>query len=144
MIQATHQKNQFSTQPMIDGVYEKITFIGAGKMAQALIHPLIETNIQPAENITIYDVSNSTMQGISQEYNGKIQMSPSIPKAVEGADLIVMAVKPQNVDKVYEEMKQANMRDDCTLLSVIAGKPIKVSHSFLSMMEGFHFCCNML
>jgi Pyrroline-5-carboxylate reductase len=59
---------------------------------------------------------------------GKIKMSPSVPKAVEGADLVVMAVKPQNVDKVYENMKQANMRDDCTLLSVIAGKPINVSY----------------
>lgn len=120
-------KNQFSTLTVMDSVYEKITFIGAGKMAQALIHPLIQTNIQPAEKITIYDVSNSTMQSISEEYGGKIKMSPSVPKAVEGADLIVMAVKPQNVDKVYENMKQANMRDDCTLLSVIAGKPINVS-----------------
>eukprot|EP00557_Chaetoceros_sp_GSL56_P009915 CAMPEP_0176481682 /NCGR_PEP_ID=MMETSP0200_2-20121128/2959_1 /TAXON_ID=947934 /ORGANISM="Chaetoceros sp., Strain GSL56" /LENGTH=301 /DNA_ID=CAMNT_0017877921 /DNA_START=504 /DNA_END=1406 /DNA_ORIENTATION=+ len=102
-----------------------MTFIGAGKMAQALIDPLVKTNIQPAENITIYDVSNSTMKHISEEYGGKIQMGSSIPDAVEGADLIIMAVKPQNVEKVYEEMKQANMRDDCTLLSVIAGKPIK-------------------
>jgi Pyrroline-5-carboxylate reductase len=55
----------------MDGVYEKMTFIGAGKMAQALIHPLIQTNIQPAEKITIYDVCNSTMKSISEEYGGK-------------------------------------------------------------------------
>ena len=109
------------------GVYEKITFIGAGKMAQALIQPLIDANLQPAENITLYDVSQSTMQSISQQYDNKIQTSQSIPEAVQDADLIVMAVKPQNLTKVYQEMQDSNtnIREDCTLLSVIAGKPIQ-------------------
>lgn len=109
-----------------NGVYERITFIGAGKMAQALINPLIKTGVQPAENITIYDVSKSTMKSISDEYQGKIGTSSSIQNAVEGADLIVMAVKPQNVCKVYAEIKKAQIREDCTLLSVIAGKPVQV------------------
>ena len=107
------------------GVYDRMAFIGAGKMAQALIHPLVSTNLQPAENITIYDVSNSTMDSISQEFDGKIQTSESIPAALEGADLVVMAVKPQNLCKVFQEMRKANVREDCTLLTVIAGKPIQ-------------------
>ena len=102
-----------------------MTFIGAGKMAQALISPLVSTNLQPAEKITIYDVSNATMESISQEFDGKIQTSKSIPEAIEGADMVVMAVKPQNLCNVKAEFKKANFRQDCTLLSVIAGKPIQ-------------------
>jgi len=108
-----------------------MTFIGAGKMAQALIHPLVSSNLQPAENITIYDVSNSTMDSIQQEFGGRIRASKSIPEALEGADMVVMAVKPQNLCKVYQEMKRAKesgygtVQDDCTLLSIVAGKPIQ-------------------
>jgi len=90
-----------------------------------MISPLIGTHIQPAEQITIYDLSDSTMDSISKQYDGKIQTSQSIAQAVDGANLIVMAVKPQNTGKVFEEMKKSNIREDATLLSVIAGKPIQ-------------------
>lgn len=96
-------------------------------MAQALMHPLIEQKVQPAEKITVYDVSNSTMKKISEQYDGKINTSESIPHALQDADLIILAVKPQNVCKVYEEMRKADISKNSTLLSVIAGKPISVS-----------------
>lgn len=105
------------------GVYDKMTFIGAGKMAQALISPLVNTSIQPEQNIAIYDVSVSTMKDINKDYPN-IQLCKSIPDAVENSDLIIMAVKPQNVCKVYEEMAKVDIRDDATILSIIAGKPI--------------------
>lgn len=96
-------------------------------MAQALISPLIETRVQPAENISIYDVSVPTMNQIVQQYSG-IEKSESIPNAVQESDLVVMAVKPQNIEKVYQELRRAKdlccLRDDTTLLSVIAGTPI--------------------
>lgn len=92
-------------------------------MAQSLISPLVNTDIQPEEKIAIYDVSVSTMENISKDYP-KIQFGNSIPNVVEGSDLIILAVKPQNVCKVYEEMSKANIRSDATILSIIAGKPI--------------------
>lgn len=116
----------FSTKP--ESVYDKISFIGVGKMASALIAPLVETSIQSAENISVYDVSVSAMDHIVKKYDGRMKTCVSIPDAVDGADLIVMAVKPQSVGIVYEELRKARelslLRDDTTLLSVIAGKPI--------------------
>mmetsp|Transcript_8457 Transcript_8457/g.12692 ORF Transcript_8457/g.12692 Transcript_8457/m.12692 type:complete len:403 (+) Transcript_8457:102-1310(+) len=116
--------NENGTSGSSSGVYDKIAFIGAGKMAQALISPLVHTSIQPEENISIYDVSLSTMDEIHNDYP-KIQLSQSIPDAIEGSDLIILAVKPQNVCKVYSEMvKGDTIRSNATLLSIIAGKPI--------------------
>lgn len=111
-----------------ESVYDKISFIGVGKMAGALLSPLVETSIQPAEKISVYDVSASAIDHIVKEHDGRLKTSASIPDAVDGADLIVVAVKPQSVGTVYEELRKARelslLRDDVTLLSIIAGKPI--------------------
>jgi len=120
---STTTSNPTKSSTNDSGVYDKISFIGAGTMAQALISPLVNTSIQPADKITVYDVSTKTLKSISNEYPN-INISESIPEAVENSDLIVLAVKPQNVCKVYEEMSKANIRSDATLLSIIAGKPI--------------------
>lgn len=104
--------------------YEKIAFIGTGKMAQAMIAPLIDTSIQSADKIMVYDVSTSSMKLITHKFKG-VKTSESIPQAIDGADLIIMAVKPQNVNKVYQEMRNVDIHDETTLLSVIAGKTIQ-------------------
>ena len=114
--------------------FEKICFIGAGKMAESMIAPIIKTGIMPADRVSIYDVSNKTMDRIGKQHEG-IQTSTSIPDAISGADLIVMAVKPQNCPTVFDEIRRArkmtadasngvHLNEDATLLSVIAGKPI--------------------
>ena len=88
----------------------------------------------PADRVSIYDVSNKTMDRIRKQHEG-IQTSTSIPDAVSDADLIVMAVKPQNCPAVYDEIRRAreltaddtsgvHLNENATLLSVIAGKPI--------------------
>ena len=100
-----------------------------------MITPIIKNGIMPAERVSIYDVSNKTMDRISKQHEG-IQTSTSIPDAISDADLIVMAVKPQNCPAVYDEIRRArqltldsassgvHLKEDATLLSVIAGKPI--------------------
>lgn len=105
------------------GVYNKMSFIGGGKMAQALLSPLVNTSIQPETKIAMYDVSNPTMQAISRDYP-HLQTCKSIPEVVQDSDLIIFAVKPQNLCKVYEEIHKAEIRHDATILSIIAGKPI--------------------
>ena len=72
-------------------------------MAQALISPLLESEIQPPEKICVYDVSVSAMKSIRSDFNSSIKTSSSVSDAVENADLIVMAVKPQNVCNVSKK-----------------------------------------
>lgn len=112
--------------------YEKISFIGAGKMAEALINPLINSKIQPASRISVHDVSTGTMDRMSSMYDG-IQTESSLRDCVAGSDLIVCAVKPQNSDVVFKDIKDAKssglVDPDSIMLSVMAGKPIS---SFVS------------
>lgn len=104
--------------------YEKVAFLGAGKMAQAIISPLINTSLMPAEKVAVFDVSVSQMKEVEAKHEG-IHVAQSIPELVDGADLVVCAVKPQNINEgFFKEFQRSNVSDDATFLSVIAGIPL--------------------
>jgi pyrroline-5-carboxylate reductase len=109
-------------------VFDKIAFIGTGTMAQAMIGPLIR-NGQPQEQVSIYDVSTKAMKVVQKKFP-TIQTAESIGDVVNGADMIVLAVKPQNVNEAFWEQFPKNgspyhLRDDATLLSICAGVPLQ-------------------
>lgn len=107
-----------------DGVFEKIACIGTGKMAQAIIEPMIKKGVQPADRFAIYDVSDKLMAKLKDDLG--VQTSTSIPGAVNGADLVICAVKPQNLDaSFFAEMRKGKPEPDSILMSVIAGKSME-------------------
>lgn len=90
--------------------------------------PLINRNLQQPPSITAFDVSDSALANVANLYPG-ISTASSIGEAVIDSELIVYAVKPQNVDKVhgeiYKAVQRGDVREDATILSVAAGKPIE-------------------
>jgi len=105
------------------GMYDKITFLGAGRMAHAMIAPLIKKGYQPEEKVCVYDVSNAAMTNMKEEFPN-IQYAESITNAVRDSDLIVLAVKPQNINDAFFEQFPKDMRKDSIMVSILAGKPI--------------------
>merc|ERR1740133_285764 len=104
-------------------------------MAQSMIDPLIKNGFQPASKVSIYDVSAKSMQEMKTRYPD-IQTTESLAEAVHEADCIVLAVKPQNVNESFwnqfpskdsDDVKKDNyrLRDDATLVSILAGTPVK-------------------
>ncbi|CAB9501478.1 Pyrroline-5-carboxylate reductase [Seminavis robusta] len=109
--------------------FEKVAFLGTGKMAQAIMSPLIQTGLQPAEKVSIFDVSVAQMKQASEQNPGVV-MAQSIPELVDGADLLVCAVKPQNITEgLCSELRKANIPENATLLSVIAGLPLDMYYA---------------
>ena len=118
------------------GIFDKITFIGTGKMAEAMIDPLITNGYQPAKKVSIYDVSNKSMEKMESKFPG-IQKAECIGEAVHEAECIVLAVKPQNINESFwGEFPSSQtgtgkggsgfrLREDATLLSILAGTPAK-------------------
>lgn len=105
-------------------MYDKLVFIGAGKMAQAMIHPIIKKGYQPEEKISIFDVSTKVTKGLRKEFPN-IQIAESITQAVTDADCIILAVKPQNIkEEFFEQFPKDKLRDDATMISILAGKAI--------------------
>ena len=119
-----------SSSPAADNIFNKITFIGAGKMSQAMLSPLITNNLQTPSSITAYDVSDATLDKVQEMFPG-VQTATSIPEAIQDSSLIVYGVKPQNCERVHAEIRRAKMegsgavRDDAILLSVVAGMRIQ-------------------
>jgi len=107
------------------GVFDKIACIGTGKMAQAVIEPMIKKGVQPASKFMVYDVSDKTMDAVQERLG--VQTSGSLKEVVDDADLVICAVKPQNLNPAFfGEIRKGNLRDDSIFLSVIAGKRMEV------------------
>ncbi|CAJ1958998.1 unnamed protein product [Cylindrotheca closterium] len=107
-----------------DSLADKIAFIGTGKMAQAMLRPLINKGYQPQEKIAIYDVHTPSIKAMKKEFED-IQTAETIAELVEDADIIVCAVKPQNINDKFWSQFPEKMRDDATFVSILAGIPIR-------------------
>ena len=52
-----------------------------------------------------------------------VRAADRIQDAVKGADLVLFAVKPQNMERVFSQMK-GHTAKDTVMLSIVAGLPI--------------------
>lgn len=113
-----------SEQPKViegHGVFEKIACIGTGKMAEAIIKPLVEKGVQPPDKFHVFDVSEKSMEDANEKFG--VQTAPSIPELLNDADLVLCCVKPQNLTPAFfNEMRKGKIKNDSILLSIVAGK----------------------
>jgi len=77
-----------------------IAFIGAGNMAEALIRGLLATKTVPSEKIIATDVRAERLQQLNQEYG--VRTASDNKAAVCQADVVVLAVKPQQMSAVLK------------------------------------------
>ncbi|MDR0219040.1 MAG: pyrroline-5-carboxylate reductase [Enterobacteriaceae bacterium] len=107
----------------------KITFIGAGNMAHAIIAGLVK-NGYPAERITVCS-PNTTRRDVLAEKYGINSQSDNIRCAQE-ADVVVLAVKPQIMADVCRDLNLQVNFSQKLLLSIAAGMPVSRFYAFLS------------
>ncbi len=108
---------------------KKISFIGGGNMAQALISGLISCGVKP-ELITVSAPSTETRKQFADQDMQTVDANNDPKDAIIGADIIVLAVKPQVMKKVVSAF--ADALDDQLVISVAAG----LSTDVLSTMMG--------
>ncbi|SNT71298.1 pyrroline-5-carboxylate reductase [Psychrobacter sp. LV10R520-6] len=108
---------------------KKITFIGGGNMAQALISGLVSCGVKP-ELITVADPSEEVRKQSTALKLNTVDPVSDPKAAVINADVIVLAVKPQVMKAVVSAF--ADVLDDQLVISVAAG----LSTDILSSMLG--------
>jgi len=100
---------------------KKITFIGPGVMAEAMIAGLIRQELSSPENITAAGPRENRGKELEDKYG--IQTTTDNAAAASNADVIVLSVKPQRLSEVLKGLE--SIRPDALVLSIVAGAPIK-------------------
>lgn len=99
----------------------KIGFIGAGKMGSALMQGIIKGGIVKPENLGASDVYEPFLN----ELNAQLGINVSTDNAViaQASDILVLAVKPQTLSSVLENLKPY-ISADKLIISIAAGVPL--------------------
>lgn len=79
-----------------------ITFIGGGNMAQALIGGMLQKGYS-ADTIRVVDIAAENRSKLTQEYG--VSTFADFAPAVTGSDIIMLAVKPQQLFEVAAQLK---------------------------------------
>ncbi|MGC3981687.1 MAG: pyrroline-5-carboxylate reductase [Steroidobacteraceae bacterium] len=96
---------------------ETLAFIGGGNMARSLIGGLIAQGL-PAKQIVVSDPMEAQRKQLAEQYG--VQVTASNNEAAAQAQLIVLAVKPQELRTVAEQMA-GSLGHRPLIISVAAG-----------------------
>jgi len=99
----------------------KIGFIGGGNMAGALIRGLLHSETVTVDQIRASDVSAERLDELKRRF--AIQTTDDNAAIAGWADVIVIAVKPQIVDRILRPLS-ASMNEGDLVISIAAGVPL--------------------
>ena len=112
----------------MDRKVEKLGFIGAGNMASALMKGILTSGLYPAHHLNASDTDSSTLEKTTKTFG--IQGFPTNKDLATECRVIVLAVKPQSLREVLEEIK-GDILDDHLIISIAAGIPLRMIQSVL-------------
>jgi len=95
-----------------------VGFLGAGNMAGALIKALLQAHATPPERILASDVREDRLEQVRREYG--VGITADNAEVVKFADVLVLAVKPQVIDRVLPVIA-ANLRKETLVITILAG-----------------------
>ncbi|HEY2406524.1 MAG TPA: pyrroline-5-carboxylate reductase [Polyangiaceae bacterium] len=101
---------------------KRIGMLGAGNMAGALIRGLLASKTVRAEQLRASDVRSDHLQELEQRHGIKTHVDNA--ELVAWANVVVLAVKPQVIDRVLDQLAGA-FTSDTLVISVAAGVPIR-------------------
>lgn len=96
----------------------KIALIGPGVMGEAILSGLINSKVCTGEQICIWGPEAERNNHLRTQYH--VLVAQNNAEAVENADFIVLAVKPQRFSQVAKSIK-GKIHNDAVVLSIIAG-----------------------
>lgn len=110
---------------------EKISFIGAGVMGEAMIKGLLHQHLVLPENIIAADPNQSRLDEIRDNYG--IRCTTDNLEAAREANVLVLSVKPQVMGKVLPELR-GQVDSVSLIVSIVAGVPLKsIADSLLNV-----------
>lgn len=96
-----------------------VAVIGAGNIGRALIGGLLNAHEFDPSQIRATRRSESLLMDLAEQFPG-IQTTTDNQSAVTGANIVVLAVKPQYAFRVVDEIRE-NVSEEALVISVLAG-----------------------
>lgn len=101
---------------------KKIGIIGAGNMGQAIVKALIESATATADSIIVSNRSPGKLEKVKKLYG--VQTETTNEALVEACDVVIIAVKPQDLIEAIEPCR-ASFGLDHIVISLAAGVELK-------------------
>lgn len=98
--------------------FSKIGFVGAGKMAQAIINGILKSEFFSPENVFASEPNSEAALKVQKEFG--IKVFGDNKELVQNVDVVVLAVKPFIVGDVIENIKDF-IGSDKMIISIAAG-----------------------
>jgi pyrroline-5-carboxylate reductase len=96
----------------------RLAILGAGNMGGALVAGLLSAKIVSPNRITVSDVDSARLSALKKKCGVRTQQNNRL--AVQGADVVVLCVKPQQMAGVLEELA-GQVGPRTLIISVAAG-----------------------
>lgn len=99
---------------------KKIVFVGAGKMAEAII-----ARLEFPQNIVASDVAKKRLEYLKKKY--KIKIAKNNLEAFRAGEIVILAIKPQDMAEMLEELRAESreLRGQKLIISIAAGISLK-------------------
>lgn len=99
----------------------KIAFIGGGNMGEAILSAILDKGLSTPQAIFVSDIDDTRCQNLKRKYSVAVMKSNRL--ATEKAEVVILAVKPQNLGGVMTELN-GWLEPGQLVLSIIAGATI--------------------
>ncbi len=107
---------------------KKIGFVGGGNMGEAIIKGLIQAKMVSPQQIFVCDIRRERTAYLHEHYH--VNISENLLDLTADSEVIILAVKPQDIASVLEEMKD-KLGPNHLLISIAAGISTTYIESFL-------------
>ncbi len=99
----------------------KLGLIGCGFMGEALLSATIKKGIVTPADVRVAEINDDRCGLMQSTYN--VDATADVGHAIEGADVVIFAVKPQEFDRAAHHL-QGKFRREQTVMSIMAGVPV--------------------
>jgi pyrroline-5-carboxylate reductase len=105
----------------------KLGLIGCGFMGEAMLSATISRGVVEPGDVCVAEINEDRCAIVHK--NHKVRTTSDAAVAIEGADIVIFAIKPQEFEAAAHRLEGAFSRDQ-TIVSIMAGVPVdKIARS---------------
>ncbi|MCX6355469.1 MAG: pyrroline-5-carboxylate reductase [Candidatus Aureabacteria bacterium] len=103
---------------MVQDLDARVCFVGGGNMAEAIIRGILNAALSVSSDISVSDVRRERLGHLTRSCG--VTPAESNASCVASGDIIIIAVKPQNMAEVLRDLSSVDLSNK-SIISIVAG-----------------------